>query len=406
VTAKGANPSDRTASSPEGPEATGQPFGAAPSALGAQPVADDLADLPFDQYTRHRIVQRVADAVRADLQKASLEILDVGGYPCLTPHFVPTDRVRVVDVVPPTQGADHAAAATEPPYICADGAALPFVDGAFDLVVSLDSLEHVLAERRDAYVSELLRVSRGYVLLVAPFAQDETVLAEQLVAEFVRVVNQEEQPQLREHREYGLPRLQDWVDFVGRRGLAHVAFSSGYVYNWLPMMLLKHYVSSLPNSDMLHRAIDHFYNVTLQASDARTPGYRQGMLISTLGPSTMLDEMARVLAPSGAADRLEVVERMEQIGLLLKLADLHVASRRDDRLRDDLLAKERHIQNLETERVANDQRRVALDEEVATLRARIGELEAHLDAVRNGRVMRSLDAISQLRAALGGGRRG
>src|SRR5207253_2846754 len=117
--------------------------------------------------------------------------------------------------------------------------------------------------------------------------------------------------------------------------------------NWLPMMLLKHYVLSLPNSDVLHRSIDRFYNVTLRESDAREPGYRQGVLVSTTGPSPVLEAMAKELAPSGRADRFEVIERMEQIGLLLKLADLHVASRRDDRLRDDLVAKERHIVNLE-----------------------------------------------------------
>src|SRR5205085_2536833 len=108
-----------------------------------------------------------------------------------------------------------------------------------------------------------------------------------------------------------------------KQGLACISFDSGYVYNWLPMMLLKHYVLSLPESEALHRAIDRFYNVTLQASDARTPGYRRGMLVSLQGPSPVLDEIAAALAPSGTADRLEVVERMEQIGLLLKLADLH-----------------------------------------------------------------------------------
>jgi hypothetical protein len=246
------------------------------------------------------------------------------------------------------------------------------------------------------------------VLLVAPFAQEATVLAERLLAEFVRVVNQEEQPQLREHRAYGLPELDEWITHVRARGLACISFDSGYVYNWLPMMLLKHYVLSVPESEALHHAIDRFYNVTLQVSDAREPGYRRGMLISLHGASPVLDDMAAALAPTGEADRLEVVERLEQIGLLLKLADLHVTSRKDDRLRDDLIAKERHILNLEAAlretqqaleaaRTDAEQRAAGERSRADALAGRVQELEAHVAAIRKGRVMRTLAAIDQLR---------
>ncbi|MBM2809901.1 MAG: hypothetical protein HW416_660, partial [Chloroflexi bacterium] len=284
-------------------------------------MAEALRDLPFDQFTRHSIVTQVAESVRRHHGIDRLSALDVGGFPGLTTQFLPQDSVVVIDVVAgqPVDGAR---------YLRADGAALPFSSGAFDLVVSLDSLEHVPQDRREAYVSELLRVSRGFVLILAPFDQEETVLAERLLAEFVRVVNQEEQPQLREHRENGLPSLEEWSGFLRDRGLPCVSFSSGFVYNWLPMMLLKHYVFSLPDSEELQRSIDAFYNVTLQQSDARAPGYRHGLLASIIGASPVLDEMQAALAPHGEADRLDVIERMEQIGLLLKLADLHVSSRR------------------------------------------------------------------------------
>ncbi len=365
---------------------------------GAASTDDDLLDLPFDQYSRHRIVQLVGDSIRRVHGPSALRVLDVGGYPCLTPRFLTGDEVTVVDVVEPSARADApSSVGSKPAYICADGASLPFGTKMFDLVVSLDSLEHVAKDRREAYVSELIRVSRGYVLLVAPFAQDVTVLAEQMVSAFVRVVNQEEQPQLREHREYGLPDLDDWTSFASELGLAHVSFSSGFVYNWLPMMLLKHYVLSLPNSDELHHSIDRFYNVTLRESDAREPGYRQGMVISTVGPSGVLEEMAETLAPSGRADRFEVIERMEQLGLLLKLSDLHVASRRDDRLRDELLAKERHILNLEVELRQAKERQQTDQADLEALRSQVANLQQHLADVRSGRVMRVLDAISQAR---------
>jgi hypothetical protein len=354
------------------------------SDVGAHAAAS-LLDLPFDQYARHRIVQRVAAHARTACGGGRLRVLDVGGYPCLTPRFLPDDDVVVMDVV--------AGEAGDARYVRADGAALPFADRAFDLIVSLDSLEHVRAERRADYVAELLRASRGYVVLIAPFASEETVLAERLLAEFVLVVNQEEQPQLREHREYGLPRLEDWEQFVTQRGHTCITISSGFVYNWLPMMLVKHYVMALPGADALHAAIDRFYNTVLHASDARAPGYRKGLVIAHGAGAAALPALADELTAAPEPDRLQVVEHLERIGLLLKLADLHVSARRDDRLREEIVAKERHIANLEA---LLGQARAASDAEHARAEAAQAEAEqlrGHLQAVRSGRVMRLLSAF-------------
>lgn len=351
---------------------------------------NDLLDLPFDQYGRHRIVLRVADCLRAAHQIETLDVLDVGGYPCLTPRFLPHDRVTTIDIIQPPQPVPAAR------YLRANGAALPFPDGSFDLVVSLDSLEHVARDHRQAYVSELLRASRRYVLLVAPFQQEETVLAERVLAEFVRVVNQEEQPQLREHRDFGLPDLEEWLAFFHARALDCISFSTGFVYNWLPMMLLKHYVLSLPDSDALHEAIDRFYNSTLQESDAREPGYRHAVLVSKEPSSPALDRVREAFAPRGGPDRLEIIERMEQLGLLLKLADLHLSSRHDDRLREEVIAKERHILNIEAALASKEQHIRNLEAILEAQQNARKAVEAELLAVRKGRVMRLLAAINQL----------
>jgi len=212
----------------------------------------------------------------------------------------------------------------------------------------------------------------------------------------VRVVNQEDQPQLREHRDYGLPRLDEWEGWVRAQGHDCIPMSSGFVYNWLPMMLLKHYVMSLPAAEALHAAIDRFYNTVLQQSDARAPGYRKGLVIACGGPATALPALEEELAQAGEPDRLQVVEQLERIGLLLKLADLHVSSRRDDRLRDEIVAKERHIANLE---VLLEQARTAsaaAEARAGAVHAEADQLRAHLAALRGGRVMRVMDVVSRL----------
>src|SRR5438270_12236750 len=111
-----------------------------------------LHDLPFDQYGRHRDARAVADLVRAHEGPPRLAVLDVGGYPCLTPRFLPADWVVVVD---PT-----AAGAAGGGSLRAAGEALPFFAGSFALVLSLDSLEHVPPAQRPPYLAELPPVAR------------------------------------------------------------------------------------------------------------------------------------------------------------------------------------------------------------------------------------------------------
>ena len=339
-------------------------------------VGTDLADLSFDLYSRHRILQVVAESVRRSHSPPALDVLDVGGFPCYAPRFLPSDRVVVADVIDPNGPAPS------PRYVRADGATLPFANGSFDVVSSLDSLEHVPPHRREAYVAELLRVSRGHVLILAPFAQPETELAERVLAAFVRVFDQEESPQLEEHHTYGLPELGSCVELIRSQGFGCVSFPSGYVYNWLPMMLVKYYLVALPDTLDLHHALDRFYNTMLQASDARAPGYRQCILAARDAESSVLRDVAATLAPAEPPDRLEVLERMAQVDLLLKLADLHVKWRRDEALREDVLAKDRHIANL-----------AAL---LAAERGRVDALEAHVQAIQDGRAMRTLSAINRL----------
>jgi hypothetical protein len=362
--------------------------------LSVNSTSGSLVDLPFDQYARHQLVRIVAERVR-DERGQRLRVLDVGGSPCLTPRFIPDEWVAVIDVADPGAGASHHQGGGG--FLRADGRALPFLDDAFDLVVSLDSLEHVEPAGRESYVRELVRVARGYALLMAPRLSQETVLAERLLSAFVAVVNQEEQPQLAEHEAYGLPDFEAWHGFVRDLGLSSVAFSSGFLYSWLPMMLLKHYVSSLVESAELHGAIDHFYNVALQQIDRRLPGYRGGLVICKTGNPATLDALAAELAPSGEVDRIETLEHLERIGLLLKIADLHVASRRDDRLREQILDKERHILNLEIELREARRARGAAEDEAAGLRQRVAHLSEHLEGLKAGRVMRALAALESLK---------
>jgi 2-polyprenyl-3-methyl-5-hydroxy-6-metoxy-1,4-benzoquinol methylase len=56
------------------------------------------------------------------------------------------------------------------PVAAAKATALPFADGAFDLVLSTETIEHVLDP--EAMVAEMRRVSRGHVMVTTPVSQN------------------------------------------------------------------------------------------------------------------------------------------------------------------------------------------------------------------------------------------
>jgi ubiquinone/menaquinone biosynthesis C-methylase UbiE len=114
-------------------------------------VLDDLADL-----NRVRKARRVLEHMRAhDLWS----VLTVGtGWRGLTEVVIGSVTDQVVY-------SDLSQRMNKRPYVCADGLALPFRDGAFDLVFSNAVIEHVGDERdQQRFVDEHRRVARHCVL--------------------------------------------------------------------------------------------------------------------------------------------------------------------------------------------------------------------------------------------------
>ncbi|MCC6396014.1 MAG: class I SAM-dependent methyltransferase [Bacteroidetes bacterium] len=81
---------------------------------------------------------------------------------------------------------------------------LPFRDRAFDTTLSLDTLEHVPRDARDAFIEELLRVTDR--LLLIGFPEGEAAARHDLALEHYYARNKGEvHPFFIEHRTYGVP---------------------------------------------------------------------------------------------------------------------------------------------------------------------------------------------------------
>ncbi len=90
---------------------------------------------------------------------------------------------------------------------------LPFKNKSFDVGVCVDTLEHIPKKRRKKVISELLRVTKKKVYVVAPCGSASESEDRRLFT-YLKIVNKWEDPYLREHMTYGLPKEKEIISYV------------------------------------------------------------------------------------------------------------------------------------------------------------------------------------------------
>jgi hypothetical protein len=151
-------------------------------------LVDDRVLAAPDTLERHLIV--------AELLGSPAQVLDVGGNRGELATYLPHSKVvaanvgEPADVIIPT---DH----------------LPFTDRSFTATTSLDALEHIPPAARQTFISELLRVTEQRSVLCCPYGSPEHDQLENETDAWYRELTGDGHPWLREHLQYGLPRLDD-----------------------------------------------------------------------------------------------------------------------------------------------------------------------------------------------------
>ncbi len=285
-------------------------------------AADALLRRPFDHYGRYRLAADVVTALRS--QRGRLRVLDVGGGPGSLAAFLPADDVVSLDVVVPDGWFS-----TAPDLVVADGSALPFADAAFDVVVSLDTLEHVPGAKRPAVLTEVLRVARGHALVVCPCATPGVPEADAALREYVRARFGDDFPTvtiLDEHLGYGHPDPDAVVGTLEAAGAEVRRFGSGRLDRWAPMMVLFFHLLGLADDEPVEQVM-RWYNATLYRDDLRDPAYRQAFLAAKPGAAgPPLDEVLAAVLPSGPSPApdvpaLELVQACLTQPVLLQLEE-------------------------------------------------------------------------------------
>jgi hypothetical protein len=118
-------------------------------------------------------------------------------------------------------GSDRPGKAGRVQRVEGDAAELPFGDRAFDVVVSLDMLEHIPPTQRRRVMSELARVTRRRLVLACP-AGGPALAADRRVAARIRRLRGRVPPWLEEHLENGFPEPTQLRDALARFGAARL----------------------------------------------------------------------------------------------------------------------------------------------------------------------------------------
>lgn len=284
-----------------------------------------LLGYPFDLYQRTRDMSEVVELIARETGRQRLRILDVGGFRIeaaerdnlLLQEFLPGYEVYAVDL----------AECDIPGYIQGDGTKLPFKDHVFDVVVSSDVYEHIPGTKRGEFTRELLRVTTpgGFAALGAPFYSEKTVLAEEILFEFIHKNLHVGQAQLKEHIENGLPSVEGLEQMLQENGLAFTCFDSGRLDGWLMRLMVEHYLMSIPDTQRLRTMLNCYYNMSVYESDHGGEGYRKVFVIAKeKGTAAVLEKIKEhftAYAEKGI-DQGALTGDLDGVRLLLDLEEL------------------------------------------------------------------------------------
>ncbi len=241
--------------------------------------------LHFDQYSRYR---SAAEAV-ALLSEPGDTVLDVGsGQTCVLGGFLPDRDVTYLDPLLETR----AAVAGDPHYIARPLEQLDPHERRFDVVVCVDTLEHVPPEQREAFLQRLASfANKGLVLSMPCRDVGDALEVDEEVNAVYRKRTGEDYPWLREHFEYGLPPLAEVRGQLSRLGWETAVMGNGHG-PWLKELLA--WVTSIIDEPAGHRVVEKLsleYNRALYRYDHLSPCYRQVVLAQKSEPPSLPEHL-------------------------------------------------------------------------------------------------------------------
>ncbi len=232
-------------------------------------LSDKNLNLSFDQYQRYKIV---SDIIRNIYKKGS-SILEVGAsYQKQLNQFMPDYKIKYLDIEIPSEFRNDS------DFILGDGTNMDFENESFDIVISIDSLEHISEKQREAYINEMLRVSKKGFIIAAPFNTNNVHNAEVDANNTFKRLTGRDYRWLFEHINNGLPSLDKTIDYIKSKGYYTTVFENGYLPNWLKLIKFYFQSEGIGIGSSCFEELSSFYNKYMYFDDLKNPSYRKVIL--------------------------------------------------------------------------------------------------------------------------------
>lgn len=202
--------------------------------------------------------------------------------------------IRLDEYLPEAIFSHHATHLREEPLT--DGAfTLPFSDAFFDAVFVTDAYEHIPQQDRKGLVAEMLRVSRGVVLIGCPVNDGLVTRMDKVVFDFIWGKYAEEYGPLHQHFQYGLESKEEIIASLrGMGGDRVIALPCNYIYRWIHQILIFFDLQHQQPFPEFFESLNRIYNERISSYDYREPCYRYLMVIA-VDPALDLDSLAGIL---------------------------------------------------------------------------------------------------------------
>jgi len=229
----------------------------------------------FDYVSRYQLIGEIITRYFADSKKPPKNILDVGGLGTFLP--------QLIDV--PLTILDNEVVKEDNNQVKGDAVRMTGVaDGAYDVVITSDTLEHIPKAQRQNFINELVRASNDLIILCAPVEnQDHEASAEEKkLQHFYKEVTGKPHRWLKEHKQLGLPSKKEILSYFASNKISCVTFNHNSLDIWYDLLSVN-LLAEEANEPGIHKFsedINQFYNQNLLFKDFKENGYRMFVVAS------------------------------------------------------------------------------------------------------------------------------
>lgn len=288
----------------------------------------EATSLGPDGYSRFFVILNTLERLYKGSSR-TVRILDVGGCSPFLGELLRQSPLKtdltILDILPKPEGL-------KVNYIQGDATKNDLSENSYDVVVSTDTLEHILPKGKDAFVRACVRLAKDACIIAAPFDTQAVHEAEIMVNDFNKKLFGVGQDWLEEHFEHKKPGLKATKKILDDLGVMYTDFGTNNLYSWLFSSHMNLIEAKIGVSAVRARSIREHYNHILASSPEFTgPTYRHFFVVYKNKAMAKADLPQAFLKKPEPETLLQYMHDMMEV-VAARMSDLKRSAARQEKL--------------------------------------------------------------------------